>query len=183
MPTKGLIKAVPSAVLVGMMGAGKSTIGRRIAVRVSVQFVDVDEEIEQRSGVRITEIFTREGESGFRLRESKVLADCLQLALSCSAVVSTGGGAVLLEVNQAAIKASALPVIYLHCRPAMLYQRLRNDKLRPLLQSANPQETIERLYSVRDPIYRALATYIVEVDGRPSNSMNQVIEALGWVSN
>lgn len=144
--------------LVGMMGAGKTTVGRQLARRLKKRFVDSDSEIEARTGVRIPVIFEIEGEPGFRRRESQVLRE---LANDRGVVIATGGGAVLDPANRAYLARSGL-VVYLYVPPAVLWERTRHDKSRPLLQVEDPRSRIEQLYLQRDPFYREVADIIVE---------------------
>lgn len=143
--------------LVGMPGAGKTTIGRQLARRLERTFVDADHEIEARTGVRIPLIFDIEGEQGFRDREAKVIAD---LAGDSNLIVATGGGAVLRPENRAALKQSGT-VVYLQAAPRLLFERTRLDPNRPLLQVANPMQKIEELFAQRDPLYREVADIVV----------------------
>ena len=129
--------------LVGLPGAGKSTLGRQLARRLGKRFVDADAELEQRLGVSITTIFEIEGESGFRDREEMVLAD-----LTCMAniVLSTGGGAVLRPGNRARLKENGT-VIYLHAEPTTLYGRIRHSRNRPLLRTTDQLARLAELYA------------------------------------
>lgn len=140
------------------MGAGKTTVGRLLARRLKRSFYDTDEEIERRCGVRIPVIFDIEGEAGFRARETQVIAD---LSALDSAVLATGGGAVLAEENRRIIAHRSI-VIYLHARPAHLWQRVRHDRNRPLLATADPQKKLDALYAERDPLYREVADLVVD---------------------
>jgi shikimate kinase len=142
------------------MGAGKTTIGKALARRVGWRFVDSDQEIEQRTGVRIPVIFEIEGEAGFRTRESRVLSELLQ---EPRIVVATGGGAVLAESNREAMREHGT-VCYLKAHPKTLFQRTRNDKNRPLLQVADPLKALEDLLAQRAPHYEAVADHIIDVD-------------------
>jgi shikimate kinase len=150
-------------ILVGMMGAGKTTVGRMLARRLKREFFDSDEVIERRCGVRIPVIFDIEGEGGFRARERLVVAELCALD---AAVIATGGGAVLAEENRRAL-AGGGTVIYLHARPGFLWQRVRNDRNRPLLATPDPQKKLEEIYAVRDPLYREVADIVVDT-GRQS---------------
>lgn len=152
-----VVNAKNNIYLVGMPGAGKTTIGRQLARRLQRTFVDADHEIESRTGVRIPLIFDIEGEQGFRERESKVIAD---LAADTNLVVATGGGAVLRPANRVALKQSGT-VVYLQAAPRLLFERTRLDPNRPLLQVANPMQKIEELYAQRDPLYREVADIVV----------------------
>lgn len=144
--------------LVGMPGAGKTTVGRQLARRMQRSFIDADHEIEARTGVRIPLIFDIEGEQGFRDRESKVLGD---LCGQSNLVVATGGGAILRPENRIALKQRGI-VVYLHATPRLLFERTRLDHNRPLLQVADPMKKIEELFAERDPLYRNVANIIVE---------------------
>jgi len=150
-------------ILVGMMGAGKTTVGRLLARRLKRAYYDSDEEIERRCGVRIAVIFDIEGESGFRARESQVIADLCALE---GIVLATGGGAVLAASNRLCLAARGT-VIYLHARPAHLWQRVRHDRNRPLLATPDPQKRLEELYAERDPLYREIADIVMDT-GRQS---------------
>jgi shikimate kinase len=148
---------------VGLMGAGKTTVGRAVARRLGRPFFDSDHEIEARTGARIPVIFELEGEAGFREREAHVIAE---LAARDAIVLATGGGAVLRPENRAVLHDGGL-VIYLRANPHDLWLRTRKDKNRPLLQTEDPKAKLEALYSERDPLYRECAHFIVET-GRPS---------------
>lgn len=152
------MKPEGSLILVGMMGAGKTTVGRLLARRLKRSFYDTDEEIERRCGVRIPVIFDIEGEAGFRARETQIIA---QLCALDNAVLATGGGAVLAEENRRIIAARGI-VVYLHARPTHLWQRVRHDRNRPLLATAEPQKKLDALYAERDPLYREVADLVVD---------------------
>jgi shikimate kinase len=155
-------------VLIGLMGAGKTTIGRKLALRLGREFVDTDHEIEARSGASVATIFELEGEEGFRRRESKMLLQVMQVGQQ---VVTTGGGAPIRPENRPVISKGF--VIYLEADPRQLWQRLRMDQSRPLLsQSSDPKATLEKLHADRDPIYRQLANCIVT---STRGSMGQVL--------
>jgi len=149
--------------LVGMMGAGKSTVGKALARRLGREFVDCDREIVERTGVPIATIFEIEGEAGFRRRESAVLAE---LAGRRSTVVATGGGAVLAEENRRLMREHGT-VVYLHADLDHLHERTRRDDARPLLARADRRETLAALIEARDPLYREAAHIVVE-SGAPS---------------
>lgn len=162
-------------VLVGLPGAGKTTVGRQLARRLDRPFVDSDHAIEQRIGCPIREFFEREGEERFRDIESEVLD---QLSQGEAGVLSTGGGAVLRSVNRERLRACG-QVFYLRASPEELYRRLRHDRHRPLLQVADPQQRLRDLYQQRDPLYRETAHYVVETP-RPSVSglVNRILSQL-----
>ena len=149
--------------LVGLMGVGKSTIGKKLANRLGVSFVDCDHELEHRTGVTINTIFDIEGESGFRIRETRLLKE---LVAGQSGVVATGGGVVTQAENRALLKRSG-EVIYLSAPLELLWSRLRYCKNRPLIQTENPKQRLQALLRERDPLYREVANHIIEV-GRGS---------------
>ena len=146
-----------------MPGGGKSTVGRQLARRLSLPFVDADAVIEQRLHESIRSYFEREGEDRFRDLEQEVVAE---LTLARTGVLATGGGAVLRAANRQALHDRAT-VIYLRSTPEELARRLRRDNVRPLLQVGNPLERLRTLYAERDPLYRHTAHFVVET-GRPS---------------
>jgi 3-dehydroquinate synthase len=156
-------RASGNIVLVGMMGAGKTTVGRLLARQLGKTFIDSDEEIQKRTGVKISHIFDVEGEEGFRQRESAVIQDLIK---QDNIVLATGGGAVLKPANREALQQNGV-VIYLKSNLHDLWQRTRNDHTRPLLQTANPRAKLQELYEQRDPIYTAAADCIIHT-GRQS---------------
>ena len=144
--------------LVGLMGAGKTTIGRALARRLGKSFYDADHELEARTGVAIPTIFEIEGEEGFREREAQVIDDLTQMD---EIVLATGGGAVLRKDNRDALSGRGF-VIYLRAQPRDLWMRTRNDQNRPLLRTANPLARLEELYRARNPFYEDVADLIVD---------------------
>jgi len=150
--------------LVGMPGGGKSTVGRQLAKRLGVPFVDSDAVIEQRLHESIRSFFEREGEAPFRDLEEEVIAELL--ATPAGGVMATGGGAVLRESNRNALHDRST-VVYLRSTPEELFRRLRHDTQRPLLQVNDPLARLRELYTQRDPLYRRVAHFVVET-GRPS---------------
>ncbi|MDI1271511.1 MAG: shikimate kinase [Polaromonas sp.] len=161
--------------LVGLPGSGKSTIGRQLARRLGRPFIDTDHVIEQRVGLSIREFFEREGEESFRDLEQSVI-DELTLGEPC--VLSTGGGAVLRPANRQHLK-QRTQAIYLHSAPEEVFRRLRHDRNRPLLQVPDPLARLRELYTLRDPLYRESARFVVET-GRPSVAtlVNMVVTQL-----
>jgi shikimate kinase len=144
--------------LVGMMGVGKTTVGRHLAKHFGRRFVDADQEIEARTGVRIPTIFEIEGETGFRKREAQVIA---QLATESGLVLATGGGAILDPGTRGVLSSSGL-VVYLNAPPAMLFERTRHDRNRPLLRVPDPLARLEELFLARDPLYREIADLVID---------------------
>lgn len=160
-------------ILVGPMGAGKSTIGRLLAKELHLPFKDSDKEIEVRTGADIPWIFDVEGEQGFREREQAVIAD---LCREDGLVLATGGGAVLRQANREALRAGGR-VVYLHTSVEQQLERTARDRNRPLLRTANPEQVLRELLAVRDPLYREIADVIIETDQRPPRLVVQ--EVLG----
>ena len=144
--------------LVGLMGAGKSTLGRTLARRLGKRFVDADHELETRTGVAIATVFEVEGESGFRDREEVL---CAELTALSDIVLATGGGVVLREASRQHLRERGT-VLYLHAPPEILWQRLRGSRHRPLLQTTDPRTRLAELYAARDPLYREVAHHVVE---------------------
>jgi shikimate kinase len=153
--------------LVGMMGAGKTTIGRSLARVLGREFVDLDHELESRCGVRVPVIFEIEGEAGFRKRESVALAQC---AARRGIVLATGGGAVLAEENRAVLREQGI-VIYLRASVDELYRRTCRDRNRPLLATANPRATLHELLTLREPLYRDVAHVTIETGCIPVSTL------------
>lgn len=148
--------------LVGPMGAGKTTIGRRLAQSLNLEFYDSDRAIEERTGAGIPLIFELEGESGFRRRERDMLDELTALE---GVVLATGGGAILDAENRKHLSGRGF-VIYLHTSVDQQLSRTARDRNRPLLQTEDPRQRLEELMRVRDPLYREIADMIVETDGR-----------------
>ena len=149
--------------LVGMMGAGKTSVGRVLAKRLSKTFYDSDHVIEERTGVRIPVIFDIEGESGFRAREQAIIGE---LTEHHNIVLATGGGAVLDPENRRVLRERGT-VIYLRAAVRELINRTRHDKNRPLLQKGDPQERLTALFEQRDALYKEVAHIVIET-GTPS---------------
>jgi len=160
-----------SIFLVGLMGAGKTTVGRQLARRLGKTFYDTDHEIEGRTGVRVALIFEIEGELGFRAREAQVIEALTALD---DVVLATGGGAVLDPANRARLAGRGF-VIYLRAQPRDLHYRTRHDKSRPLLANGDPLARLEELHRVRDPLYAEVADLTVDT-GR--QSVGHLVEQL-----
>ena len=158
--------------LVGLMGAGKTSVGRVLAKRFNKAFVDSDHEIERRTGVRIPVIFEIEGEAGFRRREAAVLSE---LTNQSNIVLATGGGAVLNQGTRALLRSTGT-VIYLRAEPNDLWLRTRHDRNRPLLQGENPLRRLAELREARDPLYRETAHLIVDTGAQTIRSLVGRIE-------
>jgi shikimate kinase len=158
-------------ILIGPMGAGKTTIGRHIAQVLNFDFYDSDKEIEERTGASIPLIFELEGEEGFRKREQDVIKELVQK--KCI-VLATGGGVVLRENNRQLLKRSGV-VVYLHAEVGQLLERTSMDKNRPLLQTADPKAKLKKIMCEREPFYRELADIILETNRM---SVNMAVSAL-----
>ncbi|MGB0664573.1 MAG: shikimate kinase AroK [Pontibacterium sp.] len=160
--------------LVGPMGAGKSTIGRLLSQELNLAFVDSDREIESRAGANIPWIFDVEGEEGFRERESTVVAD---LCARDDIVLATGGGVVQRPENRKSLAAGGF-VVYLHASVDQQVERTARDKNRPLLQTENPRAVLESLLTRRDPLYRETCDLLVHTDKRhPRSVTHEIVEA------
>lgn len=156
-----------SIFLVGMMGAGKTTIGRALAQRLGREFVDTDRILVERTGVPVATIFEIEGEAAFRRRESAVLAE---YGAQGGCVISTGGGAVLTPENRELMRRHGT-VIYLRARIEHLWERTRHDTSRPLLATPDPRGTLSKLLVERDPLYREAAHLIVDTGAQSAASL------------
>jgi len=150
-------RSTGNVILIGMMGSGKTTVGRLLAKQLGKSFIDSDEEIQRRTGVTIPHIFDVEGEEGFRQRESAVLED---LSERSDLVLATGGGAILSAHNREVLKASGT-VVYLKSNVHDLWQRTRHDTSRPLLQTADPRAKLQELFEQRDPLYAEIADIVM----------------------
>jgi len=165
--------------LIGLMGAGKTTIGRALARKLQKRFIDSDHEIEARTGASIPLIFEIEGEASFRQREADVIRD---LTGQTDIVLATGGGAVLRPENRARLKERGT-VIYLRASVNSILQRTSHDKNRPLLQTADPRQKLEQLAREREPLYMEIADLVVET-GRPNvqSLVNLILKQLSATS-
>ena len=158
-------------ILIGPMASGKSTVGRKLAKRLNLDFIDVDEEVEKSAGVSISWIFDVEGEKKFRERESKELINSLK---TDNCVIATGGGVILTEQNRSLIKKGT--VIYLETSIQTQLERTLNDNKRPLLkESENVEQTLRELKGIRDPLYEECANITIN-EGK--NSHNAVVDEI-----
>lgn len=162
-------------ILIGPMGAGKTTQGKWLARQLGMTFIDLDAYIEQRTGTDIAHIFETEGEAGFRRRESDALGIVLD---GENLVLATGGGTVLAESNRALL-ARRGTVIYLHLPPEMQLQRLAGDRKRPLLQTADRAGRLQMLSEQRTPLYRRCADITLDLDRIPlSQVRHRILDAV-----
>lgn len=165
------LNAIPRVFLVGPMGAGKTTVGRRLAQALRRDFIDSDQEIEQRAGASIPLIFEVEGEARFRAREKAIIAELTQRP---AIVLATGGGAILEPENRRCLVGRGF-VVYLHTSVNEQLCRTRYDNNRPLLQTADPRARLEALFAVRDPLYRDIADLTITSDGQAPRAIVQKI--------
>jgi shikimate kinase len=161
-------------VLVGMMGAGKTTVGRRLANRLGRRFIDSDEEVEKAAGMSIEDIFKLHGEDDFRAGEVKVIARLLKEE---AIVLGTGGGAFINPETRALVKSSAVSV-WIKADFEILFARVSRRSNRPLLKTPNPRETLQRLMEARYPIYAEADVTVVSRDVPQDQVATEVIEAL-----
>ena len=165
-----------AVVLVGMMGSGKSSVGRRLAARLGLPFVDADTEIEMAAHMTIPEIFAQRGETEFREGERRVIARVL--ATRAPLVLATGGGAFMNAETRARVKELGISV-WLKAEPDVLMRRVRKRSNRPLLQTADPEATLRRMLAEREPVY-ALADITIQSSDEPHEVVvGETIAALG----
>lgn len=157
--------------LIGLMGAGKTTIGRHLARIMHKQFYDSDHEIEAKTGVSVRTIFDIEGEAGFRRREEAVLQS---LAQRRNIILATGGGAVLSEKNRRVLKMNGL-IVYLYADLDELWLRTRQDKNRPLLQTDQPQLRLQAMFAERDPLYQETADVVINTHHQHGSAVAQAL--------
>ncbi len=162
-------------ILIGAMGAGKSTVGRRLAKRLKIKFYDSDKVIEEKTGVDIPTVFEYEGEKGFRLREEKAIKELCQLE---NIVLATGGGAILSETTRELLSSSGT-VFYLQATVESLVKRTKDDSRRPLLNVADRSQTLQALLQQREPLYKKVADYVIKTDRHTTNwTVNQILKYL-----
>lgn len=162
-----------NVILVGLMGAGKTAVGKVLARLLDKAFFDTDHEIERVTGVRISHIFEIEGEAGFRAREHKMIADLLTQE---NILLATGGGAVSSHDNRELMKANGT-VIYLRAPVKALLRRTQHDRSRPLLQVPDPAAKLNELFVQRDPLYREVADLIVDTGNQSVRTLAGQIHA------
>jgi shikimate kinase len=169
-----MVSKIPNNIFfIGLMGAGKTTVGKIIAKNLGKTFYDTDQVIEQRTGVKVATIFELEGEEGFRKRETAMIEELSQLD---NIVMATGGGAVLLPENRQMLKQYGY-VIYLRANVHDLWHRMRHDKQRPLLQNVDVRAKLTQLYRERNPLYTETASLIVDTGNQPVIKILNKIEA------
>lgn len=161
-------------VLVGMMGAGKTTVGRRLAARLGRHFVDSDEEVEKAAGMSIEDIFATHGEADFRAGEVRVIARLLK---ESDLVLGTGGGAFINPETRALVKQSAVSV-WIKADFELLFSRVSRRSNRPLLKTANPRETLQHLIDARYPTYAEADVTVVSKDVPQDQVASEVVDAL-----
>ena len=170
-----MVQELPSVFLVGPMGAGKTTIGKLLAKQLGRTFVDSDWYIESQTGADIAWIFAKEGEVGFRERETRAIDELTQ---NPHIVLATGGGAVMSAENRAFLHQRGI-VVYLNAPVEVQMARTAKDKSRPLLQQPNPKQILQNLYQVRDPLYRQVAHIILPTGHTyPRHMVNQLLQQL-----
>ena len=165
-------KTSKNIVLVGLMGSGKTTVGRRLAQELNQDFFDTDHELIEKTGVTIDHIFDIEGEKGFRERESKILENLCQMS---NIILATGGGIVILPKNREILKNAGL-VVYLFSSVDQLFRRTSKSKTRPLLEnSSDRKKTITELLEDRDVYYREVASFVVDTTGKKLKEIINII--------
>ena len=158
--------------LVGLMGSGKTTIGKIIAKKLNYKFIDSDALIEEKTGVKVPLIFEYEGEAGFRKRETKILSEIIKMN---SIVLATGGGIILSKTNRQMLSKSSI-VIYLNATIKELVKRLANDKGRPLIQNVDKETKLRELIDRRGTLYESIADHIIQTkDKRASEIASEII--------
>jgi shikimate kinase len=168
-------KRPDAVVLIGMMGSGKSTIGRLLAERLGAPFCDTDEQVVQETGSTIAELFSTSGEDVFRDHESLALAHCLE----SGGVVATGGGIVLRESNRTMLVESRVRVVWLDASPDELIRRLSGVRDRPMLGN-NPQDAIRRLDDQRRPVYAQVSSVRIDTSEKTANDVcDEIAEWIG----
>lgn len=164
-----------NVILIGYMGSGKSTVGRRLSYRLRMPYVDTDNLIETKEKMTISDIFAAQGEEAFRQMET----DCIKSIFDYKQdyVIAVGGGLPMREENREIMKKLGT-IIYLRAKPDTIYERLKNDTKRPLLQGEDPQGKISMMIEHRGPVYEAASDYIIDVDGKSFEEIINEIEEI-----
>lgn len=166
--------------LIGLMGAGKTTIGRQLAKTLKLPFYDSDKSIEESTGVDIPTIFEFEGEVGFREREKRIIK---LLTSKRGIVLATGGGAILSDENRILLKENGF-VVYLQCSIERILERTRRDTQRPLLKTENPKERLQCLFAEREPLYLSCADYKIDTGVLPGKVVvSRIIEQYNKINH
>lgn len=169
-------KSMGNIILIGFMGCGKSSVGLKLSYRMRQTILDTDKEIERKEQCTISEIFAKEGETAFRDKETAYLQSLVGKVNH--QIVSTGGGLPMREENRKLLKEIGT-VVYLRVKPETVYERLKNDTTRPLLQGDDPMQKIRDLLGKRSPVYEAAADIIVDVDNKSFDSIiAEITEAI-----
>tara|TARA_B100000795_G_scaffold269318_1_gene258359 strand:- start:2207 stop:2731 length:525 start_codon:yes stop_codon:yes gene_type:complete len=168
------LKQAKNIFLIGLMGSGKTTIGKLLSKNLNKDFYDSDHVVEEKTGVKVPLIFEYEGELGFRKREESVLKD---LVSHKNIVLATGGG-VILSKNNCKLLMDNGYLIYLKSTCEDLVVRMTGDKSRPLLQEGDLKETLENLFAIRNPLYTSIADYIIETKNKRANDIASEIESV-----
>ncbi|MDT4330083.1 shikimate kinase [Methylomonas sp. MED-D] len=165
------MKPAPNIYLIGLMGVGKTTIGKQVAKAMQWPFYDSDKVIEETTGTDIPTIFAYEGEEGFRNREQAMIR---QLTGLDGIVMATGGGSILRPENREALKTRGF-VVYLHCSIDKILHRTKHDTQRPLLRTENPRQRLQELFAIRDPLYRECADFRIDSGMLPGKTVVKTI--------
>lgn len=162
-----------NVILIGYMGCGKSTVGKRLSFRLKMPYVDTDKWIETRQEMTISEIFATQGEAAFRDMETECVKSLF--AHKQDYVIAVGGGLPMREENRELLKELGT-IVYLRAKPETIYERLKEDTTRPLLQEEDPQRKIRSMIAFRGPVYEAAADVVIDVDGKEFEEILQEIE-------
>jgi len=162
-----------NVILVGYMGCGKSTVGKRLSYRMKMPYTDTDKEIEKKQGTTISLIFKEQGETAFRDMETECLKRLFEYKQDY--VIAVGGGLPMREENRSLMRKLGTTV-YLRAKPETIYERLKDDTTRPLLQGENPQEKIRSMINQRSPFYEEAADVVIDVDGKSFDEIMDEIE-------
>ena len=161
-------------ILIGFMGCGKTSVGIKLSYRLQKTFLDTDKQIERKAGKSISEIFAQDGEAAFRQMETDYLGELLEKTDAAGQILSVGGGTPVREENRKLLKRLGM-VIYLKASPEVIYERLKGDTTRPLLQTNDPMERITELMVAREAAYEAAADFVLLVDGK---SLEEIVDEI-----